>query len=121
MSTKKESAIPGVSFSLQRALGISSLKNKISRNVGIPLTKSGRQRKYGRWLDTEFEEKEPEAKIESFRYFIEQMGAGAAAGVPVNHTGSGVVATGDDTSVVPVNKRKRNKMKLLKRVSSPSY
>lgn len=32
-------------FSLKRALGISAAKSKVSRVVGIPLTKSGRQRK----------------------------------------------------------------------------
>lgn len=37
----------GFSFSWKRALGISSLKNKISRKIGIPLTKAGRQRKVG--------------------------------------------------------------------------
>ena len=38
----------GFSFSWKRALGISGMKNKISRKIGIPLTKSGRQRKIGR-------------------------------------------------------------------------
>lgn len=32
----------GISFSWNRALGISGMKNKISRKIGIPLTKSGR-------------------------------------------------------------------------------
>lgn len=40
--------IPGVSFSLNRALGISSTKQKISKSIGIPTTKSGRQKKIGR-------------------------------------------------------------------------
>jgi hypothetical protein len=35
-------------FSWKRALGISAAKSKISRDVGIPLTKSGRQRKLGK-------------------------------------------------------------------------
>ena len=39
--------IPGLSFSLNRALGISKTKASISRKIGIPLTKSGRQRKFG--------------------------------------------------------------------------
>ncbi len=38
----------GFSFSWKRALGISSLKGKISRKIGIPLTKVGRQRKVGK-------------------------------------------------------------------------
>lgn len=42
--------IPGLSFSWKRALGISSMKSKISRKTGIPLTKSGRQRKVARML-----------------------------------------------------------------------
>jgi len=40
----------GFSFSLKRALGISAAKNKISRKIGIPLTKGGRQRKLGRMM-----------------------------------------------------------------------
>lgn len=38
----------GFSFSWKRASGISGVKNRISRKTGIPLTKSGRQRKVGR-------------------------------------------------------------------------
>jgi hypothetical protein len=38
----------GFSFSPSRALGISAAKGKISRAIGIPLTRSGRQRKIGR-------------------------------------------------------------------------
>ena len=38
----------GISFSWKRALGISSLKGKISRATGVPLTRSGRQRRIGR-------------------------------------------------------------------------
>ncbi|HHT0592770.1 TPA: hypothetical protein ACTXXA_000956 [Legionella anisa] len=34
-------------FSWKRLIGISALKAKISRKIGIPLTKSGRQRKLG--------------------------------------------------------------------------
>jgi len=40
----------GFSFSWKRALGISAIKGKISRGIGIPLTKSGRQRKAGRMM-----------------------------------------------------------------------
>jgi hypothetical protein len=37
----------GFSFSWKRALGISGMKSKISRAIGVPLTKGGRQRKMG--------------------------------------------------------------------------
>ena len=37
-------------FSWNRLLGITKEKQKISRTIGIPLTKSGRQRKFGKWL-----------------------------------------------------------------------
>ncbi len=39
--------IPGLSFSLKRALGITQLKQKISRETGIPMTKQGVERKIG--------------------------------------------------------------------------
>ena len=39
--------IPGLSFSLKRALGISGLKTKVARTVGIPTTKQGLERKIG--------------------------------------------------------------------------
>jgi hypothetical protein len=35
-------------FSLRRLLGISAAKSRISRAIGVPLTRSGRQRKLGR-------------------------------------------------------------------------
>lgn len=38
-------------FSWQRFLGISAFKSKISRYIGIPLTKSGRQRKIGALME----------------------------------------------------------------------
>lgn len=37
-------------FSWRRFVGISAFKSKISRTIGIPLTRSGRQRKFGKWL-----------------------------------------------------------------------
>lgn len=40
----------GFSFSPKRALGISSLKQKVARATGIPTTRAGRQRKVGRAL-----------------------------------------------------------------------
>jgi hypothetical protein len=42
--------IPGLSFSWKRAIGLSSAKARLSRRIGIPLTRSGRQRKVGRAL-----------------------------------------------------------------------
>lgn len=35
-------------FSWRRATGVTRMKSKISRATGIPLTKSGRQRKVGK-------------------------------------------------------------------------
>ena len=43
MPRKKKSIIPG--FSWNRALGITSGKQKIARMTGIPTTKQGRKRK----------------------------------------------------------------------------
>jgi hypothetical protein len=43
----RKKGIPGVSVSWKRAVGISSAKAKLSRQIGIPLTRSGRQRKFG--------------------------------------------------------------------------
>jgi len=40
----------GLSFSWKRALGISGYKNKISRQIGIPLTRNGRRMKYGKMM-----------------------------------------------------------------------
>ncbi len=45
---RKKKGIPGLSFSWKRASGLSSAKSKLSRQVGIPLTRSGRQQKVGR-------------------------------------------------------------------------
>ena len=39
--------IPGLSFSLKRAVGISGLKTKVAKAVGIPTTKQGFERKIG--------------------------------------------------------------------------
>ena len=35
-------------FSWKRAIGITRAKSKISRSIGIPFTKSGRQQKFGK-------------------------------------------------------------------------
>lgn len=45
---KKKSGIPGLSFSMNRALGITNAKRKIAKATGIPTTKSGRRAKVGR-------------------------------------------------------------------------
>lgn len=39
--------IPGLTFSLKRAVGISALKQKVSKATGIPMTKQGLERKIG--------------------------------------------------------------------------
>lgn len=39
--------IPGLSFSLNRALGITQLKRKVAKATGIPTTKTGIERKIG--------------------------------------------------------------------------
>ena len=40
----------GFSFSWKRASGLSAAKGRMSRKIGIPLTRSGRQRKLGRMM-----------------------------------------------------------------------
>jgi len=42
--------IPGLSFSWKRALGVSQAQARLSRQLGVPLSRSGRQRKLGRAL-----------------------------------------------------------------------
>lgn len=42
--------IPGVNFSFNRMLGIDKLKRNISRNTGIPMTKTGIERKIGKFV-----------------------------------------------------------------------
>ena len=39
--------IPGLSFSLKRAVGVTVAKQKIAKKTGIPLTKQGLERKIG--------------------------------------------------------------------------
>lgn len=39
--------IPGVSFSLKRALGITKIKQKFARETGIPTSRTGLERKIG--------------------------------------------------------------------------
>jgi hypothetical protein len=43
----RRKGIPGLSFSWKRALGVSAAKGKLSRQIGIPLSRQGRQRKAG--------------------------------------------------------------------------
>lgn len=40
----------GISFSAKRALGISNAQAQLSRQLGVPLSRSGRERKLGRLL-----------------------------------------------------------------------
>jgi len=47
MSRRRKSLIPGLSWSWKRAVGLSGLKTRVSRKIGIPLTRGGRQRKLG--------------------------------------------------------------------------
>ncbi|MDE5628154.1 MAG: hypothetical protein K2I69_01175 [Muribaculaceae bacterium] len=42
--------IPGISFSLNRALGITAVKQKVARTTGIPTTRGGLERKVGAML-----------------------------------------------------------------------
>ena len=42
--------IPGVSFSLKRALGITQVKQKFARETGIPTSKAGLERKVGKMV-----------------------------------------------------------------------
>lgn len=47
MVKRKSTGIPGLTFSWKRALGISQAKQKIARETGIPMSKSGVERKIG--------------------------------------------------------------------------
>lgn len=42
--------IPGVSFSLKRALGTTQVKQKFARETGIPTSKAGLERKVGKMV-----------------------------------------------------------------------
>ena len=50
MARKRGTGIPGLSFSWRRALGVSQAQARLSRQMGIPLSQSGRQRKAGRMM-----------------------------------------------------------------------
>ena len=45
---RKRKGVPGLSFSWKRATGLSAAKAKLSRQIGVPLTRAGRQRKAGK-------------------------------------------------------------------------
>jgi len=45
---RKRSTIPGLSWSWKRATGLSAAKARLSRKIGVPFTRSGRQRKAGK-------------------------------------------------------------------------
>jgi hypothetical protein len=47
MAKKSTTGIPGLSFSWRRAIGISQVKQTIAKKTGIPLTRSGLERKIG--------------------------------------------------------------------------
>jgi hypothetical protein len=42
----------GFSFSWRRAIGLSAAKGRLSRSIGVPLTRSGRERKVGRLVSS---------------------------------------------------------------------
>jgi hypothetical protein len=45
---RKRKGIPGLSWSWKRATGLSAAKGKVSRALGVPLSRQGRQRKFGK-------------------------------------------------------------------------
>ena len=47
---RSNTGIPGLSFSLNRALGITQAKQKFARETGIPTSKAGLERKIGRMI-----------------------------------------------------------------------
>ncbi len=42
-----KTGIPGLSFSLKRAIGFTQIKQQIARKIGIPTSKAGVERKIG--------------------------------------------------------------------------
>ncbi len=48
MAKKSNTGIPGLSFSWKRALDITQMEQKISRETGVPMSKAGVERKIGR-------------------------------------------------------------------------
>ena len=41
---------PGLSFSWKRALGVTKAKRLVSKKMRIPLSRSGRRMKLGKWM-----------------------------------------------------------------------
>lgn len=53
MAKKKKgtnTGIPGLSFSMKKATGVTDLKRAIAKETGIPTTKQGRKRKIERTI-----------------------------------------------------------------------
>lgn len=48
MARRSNTGIPGLSFSLKRALGITQVKRDVARATGIPTSKAGIERKIGK-------------------------------------------------------------------------
>ncbi len=44
---KSTTGIPGVSFSWKRLIGLTQLRQEVSRSIGFPTTKQGLERKVG--------------------------------------------------------------------------
>lgn len=42
--------IPGLTFSLKRAIGLTQVKQKIARTTGIPTSRQGIERKIGKFI-----------------------------------------------------------------------
>ena len=67
----------GFSFSWKRASGISGAKNRISRKIGVPLTRSGRQKKVGRaagcFIATATYGDENSVQVDFFRTFRDEI------------------------------------------------
>lgn len=47
MGSKRSTPIPGLSFSWQRAVGVSRLRQRVARRTNIPTTKNGLKQKIG--------------------------------------------------------------------------
>lgn len=47
MAKRTNTGIPGLSFSLKRAFGVTQAKRKFTCSTGIPTTKAGIERKIG--------------------------------------------------------------------------
>lgn len=43
----KRRGVPGLSFSWKRAIGLTAAKARLSRQIGVPLSRAGRQRRVG--------------------------------------------------------------------------